>query len=59
MNTIFIKIFFSLMCLFMLLYVVSFSIFEIKTNHNLLGGIFAIFITVGSIIFSNIVFWIN
>lgn len=59
MNTIFIKIFFSVICLFIFLYVLSFSIFEIKTNHNLFGGIFTIFITVGSIIFSNILFWLN
>lgn len=59
MNTIFIKIFFSIVCLLILLYVISFSLFEIKTKKNLLGGIFTIFITVGSIIFSNILFWIN
>lgn len=59
MNTIFIKIFFSIICLFMLLYVISFSLFEIKTNKNLFGGLFTIFLTVGSIIFSNIIFWIN
>jgi hypothetical protein len=59
MNTIFIKLFFSIMCLFMFFYVLSFSIFEIKTNHNIVGSIFTIFITVGSIIFSNIMFWLN
>ena len=59
MNTLFIKIFFSVICLFIFFYIISFSMFEIKTNKNILGGIFTIFITVGSIIFCNIVFWIN
>lgn len=59
MNTFFIKLFFSIICLFILLYIISFSIFEIKNNHNIFGGVFAILLTVGSIIFSNIVFWTN
>lgn len=59
MNTIFIKIFFSVMCLFIFFYMMSFSIFEIKTNKNVYGGIFTIVFTVGSIVLSNFVFWIN
>ena len=59
MNTLFIKIFFSIVCLFIFFYVLSFSLYEIKTNKNVLGGIFTIFITVGCIIFSNIIFWVN
>ena len=35
------------------------SIYEIKTRHNFFGGILTIFLTVGSVIFSNIIFWIN
>ena len=59
MNTIFIKIFFSTVCLFIFLHVVSFSIFEIRTNKNTFGGVFTIVFTIFSIIFSNIVFWMN
>lgn len=59
MNTIFIKIFFGFISLVILFYVISFSLFEIKKKHNFWGGIFTIFIIVGSIIFSNIIFWIN
>lgn len=59
MNTIFIKIFFSIICLFIFFYILSFAIFEIKTNKNIFGSIFTIIFTVFSIVFSNIVFWIN
>lgn len=59
MNTFFIRLFFSFVCIFIFLYVLSFSLFEIKTNRNFLGGIFTILVTAGSIIFSNIMFWIN
>lgn len=59
MNTIFIKIFFSLVCLTILFYVISFSIFELKTNHNTFGVAFTLFFTIASIVFSNIIFWSN
>ena len=59
MNTIFIKIFFSIVCIFIFFHVLSFSIFEIRTNKNIFGGVFTIVFTVFSVVFSNIVFWIN
>jgi hypothetical protein len=59
MNTCFIRLFFSIICLFILFYILSFSIFEIKSNHNIFGGVFTILFTVGSIVFSNFVFWTN
>lgn len=59
MNTVFIKIFFSIVCILILLHLISFSIFEIKTNKNIFGGVFTIIFTVFSVIFSTIVFWIN
>ena len=59
MNTFFIRLFFSIICLFIFLYVLSFSIYEIRTNRNFFGGIFTLLVTLGSIIFSNIIFWIN
>lgn len=59
MNTFFIRLFFSIICIFIFFYVFSFSLFEIKTNKNIFGGIFTILVTIGSIIFSNIIFWIN
>ncbi len=59
MNNVFIKLFFSLMCIFILFYMISFSLFEIKQKNNSFGGIATIIFTVTSIILSNIVFWIN
>lgn len=59
MNNVFIKLFFSLMCIFILFYMISFSLFEIKQKNNPFGGIATIIFTVTSIIISNIVFWIN
>ncbi len=59
MNTLFIRLFFSTVCVFIFLYVLSFCLFEIKNNKNIFGGIFTLAVTLGSIIFSNIIFWIN
>ena len=59
MNNIFIKFFFSLICLFILLYIISFSIFEIKNKNNVFGGVATIVFTLASIIYSNIIFYIN
>ncbi|MFQ9298495.1 MAG: DUF3953 domain-containing protein [Clostridia bacterium] len=59
MNTFFIRLFFSIICLLIFLYVLLFGIYEIKNNHNMFGGIFTILITIFSIIFSNIIFWVN
>lgn len=46
MNTFYIKLFFSLICLFIFLYMFSFSMFEIKTNKNIFGGIITILFTI-------------
>ena len=59
MNTLFIRLFFSLICLYILFYVFSFSLFEIKNRHNILGGVFSFLITFSGVIFCNIIFWIN
>ncbi len=59
MNTFFIKIFFSLICFYLFLYIISFSIFEIKNNKNVLGGVFTLVLSITAILYSNIVFWIN
>ena len=59
MNNIFIKLFFSLICLFILLYIISFSIFEIKNENNVFGGVATIVFTIVSIVYSNIIFYIN
>lgn len=59
MNTLFIRLFFTFVCIIIFLHVLSFSIFEIKTNHNVFGGILTIVVTIGGIVFSNFIFWIN
>ncbi len=59
MNTIFIKIFFSFVCFVIFEYILSFSGFEIKKNGNVLGSVFLVLFSIGSIVFSNIVFWSN
>lgn len=46
MNTIFIKLFFSLICIFIFLYMFSFSLFEIKKHKNIFGGISTILFTI-------------
>lgn len=58
MNTFFIRLFFSIICLIIFIYILSFSIYEIK-NKNIFGGIFTVFFTIFSIVFSNIIFWVN
>ena len=59
MNNIFIKLYFSLICIFIFFYIFSFSMFEIKNKKNKFGGIITILFTVVSIIYSNIIFYIN
>lgn len=58
MNTFFIRLFFSIICLIIFIYILSFSIYEIK-NKNIFGGIFTVVFTIFSIVFSNIIFWVN
>lgn len=59
MNNIFIKLFFSFICLCIFIYIISYGIFEIKTNKNYFGTIFLIFYSLASFIFCNIAFWIE
>ena len=59
MNNIYIKLFFSLICLFIFFYMVSFAIFEMKEKKNKFGGIAVIVLTIISIVYSNIIFYIN
>ncbi len=59
MNTIFIKLFFSEVSIYIFLHMVSFALFEIKNKNNFTGGLFTILFTLFSIIYSNIIFWIN
>ena len=59
MNTIFIKIFFSIVCLLSLIHIWSFAVFEIKENKNVYGGIFTILFAIFSVVFSNVLFWLD
>jgi len=55
----FIKIVFSLVTLYIFIYSCSFINFEMKSNNNFLGGIFTFIFVFGSVIFSNVVFWLD
>ena len=59
MITGFIKIIFSIISLYIFLYNCSFINFEIKEHNNILGGITIFVFVLASLIFGNIVFWIN
>lgn len=59
MVTNFIKLIFSIISIYIFLYNCSFINFEIKENNNVLGGITIFIFVLLSIIFSNIVFWLN
>ena len=57
MVTGFIKLIFSIICLYIFLYNYSFVNYEIKTNNNILGSIFILLFVLSSLIFCNIVLW--
>lgn len=59
MNTLFIKIFFSIFSFFTIFYILSFATYEIKQKKNTYGGIFVIFYTLIGIGISIYVFWVN
>ena len=59
MVTLSIKLFFSLVTLYIFLYCCSYINYEIKNKSNILGSITFFIFVVASIAFSNIIFWLN
>ena len=59
MNTLFIKIIFSIFTIAIFLYVSSYAKFEITKKNNIIGGIIVFLFTAASVIFSNIMFFIT
>ena len=59
MNTFSIKLFFSEVCIAILIHMISFANFEIKQKNNKFGGICTIVFSLVSIVLSVIVFWTN
>ena len=59
MITSFIKIIFTIISIYIFLYNCSFINYEIRENKNIIGGITVFVFVLLSVIFSNIVFWIN
>ena len=59
MTTLFLKIFFLIVTLCILLYLFSYANFEITNNNNVIVGIIIFLFTLFSVIFSNIVFWMS
>lgn len=59
MNTLFIKLIFLLITLYIFFYCSSYAGFEIKSKNNIIAGVVIFLFTVASVIFSNIIFWIN
>ena len=57
MVTGFIKLIFSVICLYIFLYNCSFINYEIKAKNNILGSIFILLFVLSSLIFSNVVLW--
>ena len=55
----FIKIFFTLVTLYVFIYSCSFVSFEIKSNNNFIGGIFTFIFVLDSVILSNVIFWMD
>lgn len=55
----FIKVVFSLITFYIFIYSCSYANFEIKSNSNFVGGIFTFLFVLGSVIFSNVVFWMD
>ncbi|MFR2534586.1 MAG: hypothetical protein ACLS95_05085 [Clostridia bacterium] len=52
-------ILFLLFTIYVLIHTISYGIYEIKEENNKTGGYFVISFTVFTIIFSNIVVWLN
>ena len=59
MTNLIIKLFFLSVTICILLYLTSYSKFEITQNNNVIVGILIFLFTLFSVIFSNIVFWIS
>lgn len=55
----FFNIFFTLTSIFILFKTIGYSIYELKEKNNKTGGVYIILLSLFSIIFSNIMFWIN
>lgn len=59
MNNAFIDFVFLLFTLGLLCKVIAYGLYEIKNENNLFGGICTIAFSVASVVFSNIMVWIN
>ncbi len=57
MNNLFINVVFLAITLFFLGKLIGYSLYEIKTEKNLFGGIFLITFSIVSVVFSNLVIW--
>lgn len=58
MVTFWVKLFFSLMTIYIFLYSCSFVNYEFKSKNNFWGSFVFFVFTLGSIIFSNIICWL-
>lgn len=59
MKTLFINIIFLLFTVFIFIRTISYALYEIKEENNSFGGISLIVLTFFSIIFADIMVWIN
>lgn len=59
MNNTFIDIIFLVFTLWLLRKLVGYGLYEIKNENNFFGGICAIVFSIFSVVFSNIMVWIN
>ena len=59
MNVFFIDAIFLIFTIFIFIKITSYALFEIRNENNLFGGICTIVVTLVSIVFVNIMVWIN
>jgi hypothetical protein len=59
MVTVFIKIIFVLISIFILFYCSSYAKFEITEKNNITAGIAVFLFSLSCVVFSDIIFWIN
>ena len=59
MNNVFVDVIFLMFTLWVLCKIFAYSMYEIKSENNLFGGIVTMVFSVASVVFSNVMVWIN
>ncbi|MBR3249489.1 MAG: hypothetical protein IKF83_02180 [Clostridia bacterium] len=59
MNNAVIDVFFMIFTLALLCKVIAYGLYEIKSENNFFGGVCTIVFSIVSVVFSNVMVWIN